>query len=85
MSDQRRAQLISDLRTAAAQIAAAGHNGWGNLCTAAADELECVPEVWSVVHKLDGDITGVYATEDAAQRACRGWERVEKQPLAGVK
>jgi hypothetical protein len=41
----RRAQLILDLRGAATQIATAGHNGWGNLCTAAADELESHIEI----------------------------------------
>jgi hypothetical protein len=41
----RRAQLVLDLRTAATEIATAGHNGWGNLCIAAADEIESHIEV----------------------------------------
>lgn len=33
-------ELVRDLRKAAAEIAAEGHAGWGNLCTLAADELQ---------------------------------------------
>jgi hypothetical protein len=34
------AQLIADLRAAAVEIAAEGHDGWGNLCSLAADTLD---------------------------------------------
>jgi hypothetical protein len=33
-------ELVRELRKAAQEIADEGHNGWGNLCSLAADEIE---------------------------------------------
>ncbi len=49
-------ECVAYLRKAADEIARAGHNGWGNTCTLAADEIERLTERLATLERAAGKI-----------------------------